>query len=228
MTSRPAPALLRRRLAPAALLLLLAVVFQSQQAIPAAAVNITASDLLATLTVQVENGTGYDRALFPHWIDADSDTCDTREEILIAESTTTPSTGTGCKVNSGTWNSWYDGATWTNPSDVDIDHVVALKEAWDSGAHAWTTAKRQRYANDLGYAWSLDAVTDNVNQSKSDKDPAQWLPPLTSVRCAYAIHWTAVKYRWKLSIDTTEKNALAAILTGSCGSTSIPTPPSGT
>ncbi|NEA30747.1 HNH endonuclease family protein [Streptomyces sp. SID13031] len=194
---------------------------------PAAAANITASDLLATLSVQVENGTGYDRALFPHWIDADSDTCDTREEILIAESTTTPTTGASCKVISGTWNSWYDGAIWINPSDVDIDHVVALKEAWDSGANAWTTAKRQRYANDLDYAWSLDAVTDNVNQSKSDKDPAQWLPPLASVKCTYAIHWTAVKYRWHLAIDTAEKNALAAILTGSCGSTSIPTPPLG-
>ncbi|WBQ07905.1 HNH endonuclease family protein [Kribbella sp. CA-293567] len=228
MASRPASTPLHRRLVPTALLLLLAVVFQSQQAMPAAAVNITAGDLLASLTVRAENGTGYDRTLFPHWVDADGDTCDTREEVLIAESTTTPPTGAGCKVLSGTWNSWYDGATWTNPSDVDIDHVVALKEAWDSGAHAWTTAKRQRYANDLGYAWSLDAVTDNVNQSKSDKDPAQWLPPLASARCAYAIHWTAVKYRWNLALDTTEKSALASILTGSCGSTSIPTPPLGT
>jgi hypothetical protein len=62
--------------------------------------------------------------------------------------------------------SWYDGATWTIPSDVDIDHVVALKEAWESGAWSWTAANRQRFANDLGYAWTLDAVTDNVNASK--------------------------------------------------------------
>jgi hypothetical protein len=65
----------------------------------------------------------------------------------------------------------YDGVTTTNPSKFDIDHVVPLGEAWVSGARKWTTAKRTTYANDLGYAWSLDAVTAHSNRSKGDRDP---------------------------------------------------------
>ncbi|QNE17037.1 HNH endonuclease [Kribbella qitaiheensis] len=227
MASRTALASARRRFAALTSLFLLIFLVQATQPAPAAAATITANDLLAGLTVQAEVSVGYDRSLFPHWIDADGDSCDSREEILISESTSAPVLGTACKVISGNWNSWYDGASWTNPSDVDIDHVVALKEAWDSGASAWTTAKRTRYANDLDYAWSLDAVTDNVNASKSDRDPAEWLPPLTTVRCDYAIHWTAVKYRWSLSINTAEKTALTNLFAGTCGERSISVPPAG-
>ena len=77
---------------------------------------------------------------------------------------------------SGTWKSPYDGETWTKPSDVDIDHIVPLAEAWRSGASDWTQDERQELANDLSIA-QLIAVTDNVNQSKGDKDPAKWMPP---------------------------------------------------
>ncbi len=70
------------------------------------------------------------------------------------------------------WYSPYDGATWTAASDVDIDHMVPLAEAWASGAWAWTTSQRQTYANDLGGP-ELWAVTDSVSQSKGDKDPAE-------------------------------------------------------
>jgi hypothetical protein len=76
----------------------------------------------------------------------------------------------------------YDGATWTAASDVDIDHVVPLKNAWISGASSWTTTKRESFANDLTRP-QLIAVTDNVNQSKSDKSPDVWKPPLTSYHC---------------------------------------------
>ncbi len=83
------------------------------------------------------------------------------------------------------WYSPYDGAAWTAASDVDIDHMVPLAEAWASGAWAWTTSQRQTYANDLGGP-ELWAVTDNVSQSKGDKDPAEWQPSLTSFRRTYA------------------------------------------
>ncbi|MEV8372654.1 hypothetical protein AB0P21_07945 [Kribbella sp. NPDC056861] len=102
----------------------------------ATAANIAVSDLLASMMVQVEVTTGYDQVV-PHWVDSDSDTCDRREEILIAESTTM---ATGCNVLSATWFSRYDGAAWTNSRDIDIDHVVGLKEAWDLGTNAGTTA----------------------------------------------------------------------------------------
>ena len=188
--------------------------------------NTTVRTVLDHLTVTPEDtGSAYDRALFAHWIDADGDGCDTRAEVLIQESQTAVGIEPPCHVATGQWFSYYDEATWTLASDVDVDHVVALKEAWDSGAHSWTSDRRRAFANDLTYEWSLEAVTDNVNMSKSDSDPAQWLPPATAAVCTYATRWVAVKYRWQLTIDTAEHDALANILIGSCGSTVIATPP---
>lgn len=186
----------------------------------AATVSKPLRTLIADLPVATEVRTGYDRALFPLWIDADGDGCNTRYEVLIAESVTTPTVGSGCTLTGARWLSYYDGATWTLPADVDIDHVVPLAEAWDSGARLWTTAQRQSYANDLGDARTLAAVTDNVNQSKSDQDPAEWMPPLTSVYCRYIGEWAAVKTRWGLTVDSAEKSALTSFAS-SCTNTTI-------
>jgi len=200
----------------------LAIFLFSSQATQAA--TITARSLVQKLTIKAENGAGYARSAFTLWTDDDHDGCDTRKEVLIAESKVKPTLGTSCRVISGKWQSWYDGKTWTNPSDVDIDHVVPLKEAWDSGARSWTKSNRTRFANDLGFSWTLDAVTDNVNSSKGDRDPADWLPPLSSTHCSYAVHWVAVKYRWRLTVDSREQKKLLSILTGSCGSKLITIP----
>jgi hypothetical protein len=166
---------------------------------------------VAGLPVAAEVRTGYQRSLFPLWIDADGDGCNTRYEVLIAEATTTPAVGAGCTLSGGRWFSYYDNATWTNPADLDIDHLVPLAEAWDSGARNWTTAQRRGYANDLGDSRDLVAVTDNVNQAKGDQDPASWLPPLTAARCRYTAEWVAVKLRWRLTVDPTEKTALTTL-----------------
>lgn len=109
----------------------------------------------------------------------------------------------------GTWYSVYDGATWTDPQDLDIDHIVPLSEAWASGASAWTTARRQAFANDLTRP-QLIAVTDNVNQAKGDKDPADWMPPLASYHCTYVRSWIQVKSYYSLTIDSAEKTALTS------------------
>jgi putative cell wall-binding protein len=186
--------------------------------------QVPASQVLAQLVTAGPSTATYDRAYFEHWIDADGDGCNTREEVLIAESTTSAVVGSGCTVASGTWTSWYDGATWTNPSDVDIDHMVPLAEAWKSGADRWTATQRRSYANDLTLPAALEAVTDNVNQSKSDRDPANWLPPMTSVRCRYATNWVLVKYRWNLSVDSTERSTLNSILSGACGNSLVTAP----
>ncbi|OLB74376.1 MAG: hypothetical protein AUI14_23675 [Actinobacteria bacterium 13_2_20CM_2_71_6] len=175
---------------------------------------------VAGLPVATEVRTGYSRSLFPLWIDADGDGCNTRYEVLIAEATTTPSVGSGCKLSGGRWYSYYDGASWTIPSDLDIDHLVPLAEAWDSGARNWTTSRRQSYANDLGDYRTLVAVTDNVNQAKGDQDPATWMPPLSSARCRYVDEWVAVKLRWRLTVDTAEKNALTG-WANSCANVTI-------
>jgi hypothetical protein len=172
------------------------------------------------LTAATENRTGYDRDLFPLWIDADGDGCNTRNEVLIAEATSKPTVSSSCGLSGGRWLSYYDGASWTRTSDLDIDHVVPLAEAWDSGARTWPTSRRQSYANDLRDARSLAAVTDNVNQAKGDQDPAEWMPSLSSVRCRYIGEWVAVKTRWRLSADQAEKDALTTIAAG-CSNTTI-------
>lgn len=150
-----------------------------------------------------ETPAGYDRDRFEHWIDADGDCQDTREEVLVAESKVPLE---GCTVTVGEWLSPYDRETWTLASDVDIDHLVPLKEAWDSGAREWDDDRRERFANDLGDARSLVAVTDNVNQSKSDRDVAEWLPEHGV--CAYVRHWVVVKLRWGLTVDRAERTTL--------------------
>ncbi|WP_319461258.1 HNH endonuclease family protein [Micromonospora sp. RTP1Z1] len=165
---------------------------------------------VANLPVASEVRTGYDRSLFPLWIDADGDGCNTRYEVLIAEATTKPTIGSGCSLSGGRWYSYYDNAHWTITSDLDIDHMVPLAEAWDSGARNWTTSRRQSYANDLGDSRPLVAVTDNVNQAKGDQDPATWMPPYASARCRYINEWVATKIRWRLTVDTAEKNALTS------------------
>jgi hypothetical protein len=174
--------------------------------------NNTKLGLLTALDcvpVAEEHIGGYKRSLFKHWIDANKNGKDTRAEVLIAESLVSVRfSSTGKTVSTGKWLSLYDGETWTRASDVDVDHVVALAEAWRSGAWKWSSSRRQSYANDLGVAWTLRAVTDNVNQSKSDDDPTYWLPPLESATCVYLTEWVAVKIRWKLTVDAEERQSI--------------------
>ena len=170
----------------------------------------TAQSQLNALTVAAEGSlSGYSRDLFPHWITI-SGSCDTRETVLKRDGTSVV-TNSSCSATSGRWYSPYDGATWTAASDVDIDHVVPLAEAWRSGASGWTTSRRQSYANDLTHP-QLIAVTDNVNQSKGDQDPSNWQPSLTSYRCTYAKMWITVKSYWTLTLQSSEKTALQTML----------------
>ncbi len=174
--------------------------------------------LLNALPVSSEVGSGYSRDLFRHWSDLDGDGCDTREEVLIEERVT--GVVQGCRVINGSWFSSYDGVTTKNPRNFDIDHFVPLKEAWESGAWRWNANTRERFANDLAYPRSLIAVTASSNRSKSDRDPSDWLP--TRQKCEYARSWVAVKFRWRLSVDTREKNTLTQILRNCPGKISTP------
>ncbi|WP_369186901.1 HNH endonuclease family protein [Streptomyces sp. R08] len=178
-------------------------------ALPTPVSAATARTYLSSLTVATEVRTGYERDLFPTW-DTISGTCNTREWILKRDGTNVV-TNSACTATSGSWYSPYDGATWTAASDVDIDHLVPLAEAWDSGARNWTTAQRESFANDVTRPQLL-AVTDNVNQSKGDQDPATWMPSLTSYRCTYVRAWVQVKYYYNLSVDSAEKTALTNYL----------------
>ncbi|MCB5164904.1 HNH endonuclease family protein [Streptomyces bambusae] len=184
----------------------------AQAAMPTPISASAARAYLATVTPKAEgSSTGYSRDLFPHWSTV-SGTCNTRETVLKRDGVNVV-TDSACASVSGSWYSEYDGATWTAASDLDIDHVVALSEAWRSGANSWTTSKRQQFANDLTRP-QLIAVTDNVNQAKGDLDPAEWLPSRTAYLCTYARSWVHVKQYWGLTIDSAEKTALTNVLNG--------------
>ncbi|MFD8828173.1 HNH endonuclease family protein [Streptomyces sp. NPDC059605] len=182
----------------------------AQAAMPTPVSASTARSYLGDLTVSPEgSSSGYSRDKFPHWI-TQSGACNTREVVLERDGTNVEQSST-CAAVSGSWYSEYDGATWTAASDLDIDHMVPLAEAWRSGASSWTTTQRQAFANDLTRP-QLIAVTDNVNQSKGDKDPADWLPSRTSYLCTYARAWVHVKHYYDLKVDSAEKSALQGIL----------------
>ncbi len=145
------------------------------------------------IKVSQDRLTGYNRSLFKHWIDADKDGSDTRAEVLIEEAIVKPKIGKKCAFTGGKWLSPYDGKSTTKASDLDIDHVVPLAEAWRSGAWAWSATKRQAYANDLEESKSLVAVSLGLNRSKGDKDVSAWLPPKGI--CIYVENWITVKVK---------------------------------
>ncbi|MFE6985785.1 HNH endonuclease family protein [Streptomyces griseus] len=170
--------------------------------------GLTLADAIKTIPVAEEKRAGYERDSFKHWVDEDGDGCPTRQEVLIAEAVTAPEQGARCTLSGGSWLSYYDEAEVTDAKRLDIDHMVPLAEAWDSGAYDWTPERREAYANDLSADRSLVAVTAKTNRSKADRDPSQWMPPATSATCTYLVDWTATKLRWRLAADEAEQAAL--------------------
>ncbi|WP_073224271.1 HNH endonuclease family protein [Streptomyces sp. NBRC 110465] len=176
------------------------------------------------IPVAAERRDGYERDAFRHWVDEDSDGCQTRAEVLLAEAVTAPEQGERCSLTEGRWNSYYDEVEVTDARKLDIDHMVPLAEAWDSGAWDWTPERREAYANDLGAERSLVAVTAKSNRSKADRDPAVWMPPAESATCTYLVDWTATKLRWRLSADQAEQDALLD-LAGACPDSTVDVEP---
>lgn len=159
--------------------------------------------------------TGYDRDEFGNgWADADGDGCSTRDEVLARDLTAVELDG--CRVLAGTLLDPYGGTEIAfsrgRAEDVQIDHVVALADAWQTGAQQWTAAQRSAFAND---PLNLLAVDGGLNQAKGAGDAATWLPPARSYRCPYAIRQVAVKAKWGLWVTAAERAALAREL-GRC------------
>jgi hypothetical protein len=119
-------------------------------------------------------------------------------------------------VLSGEWLSIYDGVTVTDPTGVEVDHVVSLKEAWDSGAWQWDLQRRSDFANDLDDVRTLRAVTASSNDAKGDADPSNWLPPNAAAVCGYLSDWIAIKARWGLSMDESETGRIRNVLSDRC------------
>ena len=175
-------------------------------------------DALTTLNSLSVKGraakTGYTRAQFPTWSDLDRNGCDTRNEILNRDLTMVSfKDGTrDCKVISGSLIDPYSGKVIvfsSTKSTIDIDHVVALSNAWQTGAAYFDKTKRQQIAND---PLNLLAVDYSLNRQKGDGDAATWLPPLKSYRCDYVARQIAVKAKYGLWVTSPEKDAIVKIL----------------
>lgn len=159
---------------------------------------------------------GYSREKYPHWA-ADADTygweepdgsCDVRDAALIRD-------GDGiridseCRIYAGSWTDPYTTNVYTDPQDLDGEHLVPLAESWRSGASSWTTKDRETFANAPGVVLAVD---DGANQEKGDKGPEAWMPPNRGYWCEYATRWVEIKAVWNLSADPEEKAALKKIL----------------
>jgi hypothetical protein len=187
---------------------------------------VRASDLaaaraaLAGLAVRpLASGDGYSREQFgPAWTDVDRNGCDTRNDVLrrdLRDVTLDPATN-GCVVLTGRLDDPYTGhviafARGPTSAAVQIDHVVALDDAWRTGAASWTDSRRLAYANDPAV---LLAVDGPANQDKGAGDASQWLPPDTGYRCVYVLRQVRIKAAYGLWVTGAERSAMERALDG--------------
>lgn len=183
---------------------------------PADTARVSSRRLLRSLAVGKERNRGFAQAKFRPWLDADGDGCTTRDEVLLAESVKAARVGPGCRVISGRWRSRLDGVRTPNLSRLRIEHLVPLREAWASGARRWAGVSRAQLANDLGYRFALNVSTKRVLRARGSAEPQRWLPPRRAARCTYVAQWVALKWRWGLTVDRTEKRFLTRRL-AACG-----------
>jgi len=150
----------------------------------------------------------YNRKDYGNWIDVDKNGLNTRQEVLkrykiySSDSTTVK------------WICVYSGIVVTDPSKLDIDHTVPLKEAHLSGSYAWSKEKKRDYYNYLNNNFHLRSVTASENRSKSDKDPTAYMPKYN--KCEYLLDWIETKAIWNLNYDEAERKFIFTFLRDSC------------
>ena len=156
----------------------------------------------------------YSRSHWKHWTDEDGDCQDARQEALVSESLVevTFESERKCRVATGRWYGAFTGIYVEAPGDLDIDHLVPLKNAHDSGGWAWSSDRKQEYANYLRDPDHLIAVTKGANRSKGAKGPEEWRPPDEGYWCQYATDWTEVKLEWRLTMTQREAEAVIEML----------------
>ena len=174
---------------------------------PAVSLAITVAPIPADIPA-------YSRSHWKHWTDDDGDCQDARQEALLSESlvAVTFESERKCRVATGRWYGAFAGVYVEAPGDLDIDHLVPLKNAHDSGGWAWSAERKQEYANHLGDPDHLIAVTKGANRSKGAKGPEEWRPPDEGYWCQYATDWTEVKMEWGLTMTQRETEAVIEML----------------
>ena len=156
----------------------------------------------------------YDHSQWKHWVDADGDCQDTRQEVLVRESLSEVEfeADSRCRVATGWWHGAFTRKRVNDPSELDVVHRVPLQNAHRSGGWAWTPEKKEEYANYLDVNLHLVAVTASVNRSRGEKGPEEWRPPDRVFWCDYALYWSAVKTKWELTMPREEANAVKEML----------------
>ena len=156
----------------------------------------------------------YSRKDWRHWIDQDRDCQNARHEVLIIESSSpvTFKSDRGCKVVEGKWTDSYTGEDIYISAELDIDHMIPLKNAHDSGGWQWSKEKKKDFANDLSDPDHLIAVTSSANRKKGAKGPDQWKPSNKAYWCEYARDWIRIKSNWELAVTPRESDALQLML----------------
>ena len=173
--------------------------------------------LVITISPIPPNIPDFDWTQWPHWTDQDGNCRNARQETLAAESVVpvTFETPDECRVASGEWRDPYTGIHEDDPRVLDVDHLVPLENAHDSGGWGWLSAKRREYANWLDDPDHLTAVTMDANRTKGEKGPEEWRPPDEGYWCRYAVDWTEIKERWGLTMTEPEAEAIVKML-GTC------------
>ena len=176
-----------------------------------------ATTLVITVAAIPADIPDYDRSDWRHWVDADGDCQDTRQEVLIAESLepVTYEDDRECRVETGRWWAPHLGHHLGNPSHIDVDHHVPLKKAHDSGGWAWTPEEKERYANYLEEENHLVAISSRHNRAKGARGPEEWAPPDNALWCDYASDWAEIKEKWELTMTPVE-SAIVMDMLGTC------------
>ena len=159
----------------------------------------------------------YSRSEWKHWVDADRDCQDARQEVLVQESlvAVTFETDRKCRVATGRWWAPHLRHHLGNPSQVDVDHHVPLKNTHLSGGWRWDAATKEAYANDLTNPDHLVAISARHNRSKGARGPEKWAPPDNGIWCDYATDWAEIKERWGLTMTPVE-SAIVMDMIGTC------------
>lgn len=155
-------------------------------------------------------GEPYNRKAFRHWIDQDKDCRNTRAEVLMARSKVPVTfrvrkSGKKCTVDRGQWDDFYYDEVLTKASKIDIDHVVPLKHAWETGAENWSAKRRKEFANDPE---NLVITNLKYNRSKGAQTPLTWMPINRYYACRYMIKWMAIKKKYDLHVSKKEEEHL--------------------
>ena len=159
----------------------------------------------------------YSRSEWKHWTDEDGDCQDARQEVLVGESLVpvTFETDRKCRVETGQWWAPHLGHFLENPSHIDVDHHVPLKNAHLSGGWRWDAATKEAYANFLEDDDHLVVISSRHNRSKGSRGPEEWAPPDNALWCEYAVDWAQVKQQWDLTMTPVE-SAIVMDMIGTC------------